>query len=69
MKLVVRDRKNAMFHKTLSGASIGDVITSMIATTGQAGVNAFEYFNLLQREHEAVTANPLDYLPWNNQNL
>jgi transposase len=30
LKIVVRDRKNAMFHKTLLGATIGDVITSMM---------------------------------------
>ncbi len=64
LKLVVRDRKNAMFHKTLSGASIGDVITSLIATAGQAGVNVFDYFNLLQRERNNVAANPELYLPW-----
>lgn len=65
LKLVVRDRKNAMFHKTLSGAAIGDVITSMIATAAQAGVNIFDYFNLLQRDHKKVIANPDRYLPWN----
>lgn len=67
LKLVVRDRKNAMFHKTQLGASIGDVITSMIATAGWAGVNIFDYFNTLQREQEAVKLNPENYLPWNYQ--
>jgi rubredoxin len=66
LKLVVRDRKNAMFHKTLSGASIGDVITSLIATAGQAGINAFDYFNKLQRERDNVVVNPILYLPWNH---
>jgi hypothetical protein len=47
LKIVVRDRKNAMFHKTLNGATIGNVITSMIATATQAGVNVFEYFTVL----------------------
>ena len=50
LKIVVRDRKNAMFHKTLLGATIGDVITSMIATGSEAGVNVMDYFTLLQRE-------------------
>jgi hypothetical protein len=67
LKLVVRDRKNAMFHKTLSGAAIGDVITSLIATASQAGINVFEYFNWLQRENEKVVADPEYYLPWNFQ--
>lgn len=65
LKLVVRDRRNAMFHKTLSGASISDVITSLIATAGKAGINVFNYFNLLQHEKEKVAANPECYLPWN----
>jgi len=67
LKLVVRDRKNAMFHKTLSGAAIGDVITSMIATANQANINVFDYFNCLQRENERVIADPEYYLPWNFQ--
>ena len=65
LKLVVRNRKNALFFQTLSGASIGDVITSMIATAIAAGVNAFDYFNVLQREQELVKENPTHYLPWN----
>ena len=67
LKLVVRDRKNAMFHKTLSGASIGDVITSIIATASWAGTNIFDYLNTLQREQEAVKLAPENYLPWNYQ--
>ncbi|KGJ89813.1 IS66 family transposase [Thalassotalea sp. ND16A] len=67
LKLVVRNRKNAQFHKTLAGASIGDVITSLIATSAAAGINAFDYFNVLQREHVKVAENPEHYLPWNYQ--
>ena len=67
LKLVVRDRKNAMFHKTLSGASIGDVITSMVATASWAGINIFDYLNTLQREQKAVKLAPENYLPWNYQ--
>lgn len=67
LKLVVRDRKNAMFHKTLSGASIGDVITSIIATASWAGINIFDYLNTLQREQDAVKLTPENYLPWNYQ--
>ena len=37
LKLVVRNRKNAMFYKTLTGAGIGDIITSMIATADRHG--------------------------------
>lgn len=65
LKIVVRDRKNAMFHKTLLGATIGDVITSMIATGSEAGINVFEYFTVLQRDQEKVKTHPANYLPWN----
>ena len=64
LKLVIRDRKNAMFRKTQTGADIGDVITSLIATCAEAGTNVFDYFIRLQREHEKVKVNPKDYLPW-----
>jgi len=56
-----------MFHKTLSGASIGDVITSMVATASWAGINIFDYLNTLQREQKAVKLAPENYLPWNYQ--
>lgn len=65
LKIVVRDRKNAMFHKTLLGATIGDVITSMIATGSEAGINVFDYFTVLQRDKDKVKTNPENYLPWN----
>ena len=65
LKIIVRDRKNAMFHKTLLGATIGDIITSMIATASEAGINVFEYFTFLQREKDKVKTNPEHYLPWN----
>ncbi|RJY06459.1 transposase, partial [Parashewanella spongiae] len=50
---------------TLLGATIGDVITSMIATASEAGINVFEYFTFLQREKDKVKTNPEEYLPWN----
>jgi hypothetical protein len=65
LKIIVRDRKNAMFHKTLLGATIGDIITSVIATGSEAGINVFDYFTTLQREKEQVKAHPENYLPWN----
>jgi transposase len=64
LKLMIRDRKNAMFRKTQTGADIGDVVTSLIATCAEAGINVFDYFIHIQREHENVKSNPADYLPW-----
>jgi transposase len=65
LKIIVRDRKNAMFHKTLLGATIGDVVTSVIATASEAGINVFDYFTTLQQESAQVKAHPENYLPWN----
>ena len=65
LKLVVRNRKNALFFKTQIGATLGDIITSLIATASELNVNLFEYFNLLQRKQDEVKANPEFYLPWN----
>ena len=65
LKLVIRDRKNAMFRKTQTGADIGDVVTSLIATCAEAGTNVFDYFIRLQREHKQVKLTPAQYLPWN----
>jgi hypothetical protein len=56
-----------MFKKTLHGATIGDVITGMIATAARAGVNVFEYFTIVQQNKEKVRANPENYQPWNYQ--
>lgn len=65
LKLVIRDRKNAMFRKTQTGADIGDVVTSLIASCAEAGTNVFDYFIHLQREHKHVKSTPEHYLPWN----
>jgi transposase len=65
LKLVVRNRKNAYFYKTLAGAGVADVITSMIATGDLAGINVFDYFNAIQRNAAAVKAHPEYWRPWN----
>tara|TARA_B100000745_G_scaffold295684_1_gene240095 strand:+ start:4957 stop:6369 length:1413 start_codon:yes stop_codon:yes gene_type:complete len=64
LKIPIRDRKNGLFHRTLAGASVADVITSLIATAYESGVNVFDYFNWLQRERELVKKHPERYLPW-----
>ena len=70
LKLIIRGRKNSLFFKSTTGAAIADVITSVIATAYQAGVNVFDYLVVLQRHAEAVRKQPQDWLPWNyTQNL
>lgn len=65
LKLPVRNRKNAGSFRTGSGAAVGDVVTSLIATSKDAGANPVDYFNVLQRNANDVKANPEKYLPWN----
>jgi hypothetical protein len=57
--------KNAMFHRNQTGATIGDIVTSFIATASEAQINVLEYFMVLQQQKEAVKANPAKFLPWN----
>ena len=65
LKLVIRNRKNAMFFKTLAGAAIGDVLTSLIATCHLNAINPFEYLIALQRYRKSVRLAPQQWLPWN----
>lgn len=65
LKVIVRGRKNSSFFKTLAGAAVADVITSMIATCVRAQVNPFDYFNAVQRHQDQVKSNPEAWLPWN----
>ena len=64
IKLVVRNRKNAGFFKSAVGAAVGDIITSLIATTTQASIHAFDNFNAIQRYAKKVKAHPEQWLPW-----
>jgi len=65
LKVIALGRKNAYFYKTLAGASISDIITSVVATCVRAQINPFDYLNAIQRNQEHVKANPQVWLPWN----
>ena len=67
IKLIVRGRKNSLFYKTLVGANIGDVITSLIATCELNGVNCFDYLSALQQNRRKIEKEPERWLPWNYQ--
>ncbi len=57
LKLIVRGRKNAQFYKTLAGAHVGDVITTLIATCELNGINCFDYLTVLQQYRRMVEEN------------
>lgn len=65
LKLVIRNRKNAGFFKSSVGAAVGDVITSVIATTAESGENILVYLTALQRHAQVVKKMPEKWLPWN----
>ena len=67
MKLIIRQRKNSLFYATAHSAYVASLLTSLIATCVQAGVNAMDYLVALQENRSAVFANPALWLPWTYQ--
>ena len=67
LKLAIRQRKNSLFYATAHSAYIASILTSVIATCVQAGVNALDYLVAVQEHRQEVFANPSVWLPWNYQ--
>jgi len=65
LKLCIRQRKNSLFYATEHSAYIASILTSVIATCGQAGVNALDYLVAIQDHRQEVFTNPRAWLPWN----
>jgi len=65
LKLVVRARKNSSFYRSELGAGVSDVITSVLGTCHENGLNAFDYLCAVQRHAELVRGEPERWLPWN----
>ena len=65
LKLMIRQRKNSLFYATEHSAYIASILTSVIATCVQAGINALDYLVALQEHRQDVFANPRAWLPWN----
>jgi transposase len=65
LKLCIRQRKNSLFYATEHSAYIASLLTSVIATCAQAGVNALDYLVAVQKHRQEVFANPSAWLPWN----
>jgi transposase len=65
LKLCIRQRKNSLFYATEHSAYIASLLTSVIATCLQAGVNALHYLVAVQEHRQEVRANPGAWLPWN----
>jgi transposase len=65
LELMIRQRKNSLFYATEHSAYIASILTSVIATCVQAGVNALDYLVAVQEHRHEVFANPSAWLPWN----
>jgi transposase len=65
LKFCIRQRKNSLFYATEHSAYIASLLTSVIATCVQAGVNALEYLVAVQEHRQEVFAQPAAWLPWN----
>ena len=65
LKLAIRQRKNSLFYASEHSAYIASVLTSVIATCVQAGVNALDYLVAVQEHRHEVRATPSVWLPWN----
>jgi len=64
LKIAIRNRKNAMFYKTLHGATVGNILTSLIETARLSSINPVDYLVALQENKSAVHKNPVDWVPW-----
>ena len=67
LKLFIRQRRNSLFYANAHGACVASILTSLIATCVQAGVNALDYLVALQTHRHAVFRQPAVWLPWNYQ--
>ena len=58
-------RKNSLFFKTEHGATVGDILASLIQTCHLNEINAWDYLVTLIRHKADARRNPHLYLPWN----
>ena len=65
LKIAIRNRKSAMFYRTVYSASIGGMITSIIYTCHLAGKNPHHYLVALMTHHAKVLRDPEQWMPWN----
>ena len=65
LKLIIRLRKTAMFHKTKYGALVASSLLSIIQSARENGVNPAHYLEDLLTNAEDVSKHPDKWLPWN----
>jgi hypothetical protein len=65
LQLCIRQRQNSLLYNTEHSAYVASVLSSLIATCVQAGVNAVDYRVALQAHRHEVFADPGAWVPWN----
>jgi transposase len=65
LKPVVLLRKNSMFYRNEHGASISDLLMSLIESCRLNEVDVWDYLLTLLSETAKVRSNPRAFLPWN----
>jgi transposase len=65
IKLIILNRKNALFFKTVNGAKVGDLFMGIIHTCRLNNVNPFDYLTKIQKHISEVVKAPEKWMPWN----
>jgi transposase len=65
LKSIIRHRKNSLFFKTQLGATVADILTSILFTAKENNLNSVEYLRDLLIYQNLWNQNPKDWLPWN----
>jgi hypothetical protein len=65
LKMAILNRKNALFYKTMNGASVGDLFMSLIHTCELNKINPFDYLTELLRHPAELAESPSHWMPWN----
>ena len=65
LKMPIRTRKMAMFHKTEHGAYVAALLMGLIQTAVDNGANPVDYLTALQEHKSRVFKEPQLWLPWN----
>jgi hypothetical protein len=65
LKSIIRHRKNSLFFKTQLGATVADILTSILFTAKENNLNSVDYLRDLLIYQNFWKQNPKDWLPWN----
>jgi hypothetical protein len=68
LKRIILHRKNSLFFKTEVGAAVADIITSILFTAKENGLNSTDYLRDLLTYENLWKENPKNWLPWNYSN-